>query len=140
MPSLPGNWITGPFSSSASLRSNSIGPQGAKALADALKINRTLASLRYVSPACCLCPQEVAQKTISSGATRAAGGNSQQQPQDTGSHPVDARASCMLNEFLSPALHCACVQGLNWGRRRRGREVRGGLTGKTIYEEKFLSP
>lgn len=33
---------------STSLRSNSIGPQGAKALADALKINRTLASLRYI--------------------------------------------------------------------------------------------
>lgn len=43
-----------PLSSSASLRSNSIGPQGAKALADALKINRTLASLWYVSPAPCL--------------------------------------------------------------------------------------
>lgn len=33
---------------STSLRSNCIGPQGAKALADALKINRTLASLRYM--------------------------------------------------------------------------------------------
>lgn len=41
------------LSSSCSLHSNSIGPQGAKALADALKINRTLAFLRYVSLASC---------------------------------------------------------------------------------------
>lgn len=53
-PSLPAHCMkeNGYFSlPSASLRCNSIGPQGAKALADALKINRTLASLRYVSPA-----------------------------------------------------------------------------------------